>query len=245
MNKRIELKKNCMVLFIINVCVLISLLLFKIYFSKVGYLPILVNSFLVINIILLIVGIIFNVILFKNPNLYDEKKSLIIMCVVFFTYVLFNTVGMVIINKPFSSSYKKIANELSSYCDKYVCDKFENINEGSTRDFVINKTYLDYNGIQNDIEIHTKYDVNGVFFVEATVYSQNEMFSWDDIKQQVQLYYDNFDVTIDESLIKEAFDKRFNGSVKKDKISYRVSEIYEDGELIKLKTVISLNLKRE
>ncbi len=245
MDRNVELKKNCMVLFILNIGVLLSLILFKIYFSKVGYAPFLVNSMLVINIIILIIGIVFNVILLKKPNFYDERKSLITMIVLFSLYVFLNTIGVVIINKSLSSGYKKIADRLSSYCDTYVCDRYETANEGSVKDFIIKKNYLDYNGAQNDIEIHTKYDMDDIISVEATIYSQNEMFSEALIKEQVKLYYDNFGVTINDDLIKKAFDNRFEGSVKKDNMSYRVSEIYEDGELTKLKTVISLKLKQD
>lgn len=243
MNKNIELKKNCMVLFILNIGVLLSLILFKTYFSKVGYVPFLVNSMLVINVIILIIGIIFNVILLKKPNFCDDRKSLIVMIVLFFLYVFLNTIGVVIINKPLSSGYKKMADRLSSYCDTYVCDRYETVNEGRVKDFIIKKNYLDYNGVQNEIEIHTKYDMDDIISIEAIIYSENEMFSEVLIKEQVKSYYDNFGVTISDDLIKKAFDNRFDGSVKKDDMSYKVSEIYEDGELTKLKTVISLKLK--
>lgn len=243
MNKNITLKKNCILLFALNICVLLSLILFKIYFSKLGYSIILINFMFAVNVVVLIFGIIFNLVLLKNPNKYDEKKSMIWMLVLFIIYLLVNTIVVVIINKPLNDNYKKTADKLALYCDTYICDRYETIREDGIRDFIIYKTYLDYNGVQNDIEIHTKYDFNGVISVKSTIYSQNEMFSEKLIKDQVVAYYNNFNVMIDESLIKEAFDSRFKDSIKKDNLDYKVNEIYEDGELVKLKTIITLNLK--
>lgn len=243
MNKKIILKKNCVLLFILNICVLLSLVLFRTYFLKLGYSNILINFMFIFNIIILIAGIICNLVLLRKQDGYDEKKSMILMCALFVIYLLVNTIGVIIINKPLNSNFKKTADKLSLYCDTYLCDKYETINEHGIKDFIIYKTYLDYNGVQNNIEIHTKYDSNGVFYIEATVYSQNEMFSEKLIKEQIEVYYNNFDVTIDETLIKQAFDNRFNGSVKKDNLSYEVNEVYEDGELINIKTIITLKLK--
>lgn len=245
MNKNIELRKNCMILFILNICALLLMILFKVYFSSVGYPAFLINIMLGINILFLALGIVFNFILFTKPNKFDERKSIILTGVLFFIYVLINTVGVVIINKPLSSGYKKIADQLTLYCDTYVCDRYETINQGGIRDFIIRKTYLDYNGVSNDIEIHTKYDSSDVISVQAIVYSQNEMFSEMLIKEQIKVYFDNFGVSVSETLIKDAFDNRFKGSIKKDNLDYKVSEVYEEGELIKLKTIITLKLKQD
>lgn len=245
MNKSIELRKNCMILFILNICALLLMVLFKTYFSSVGYSNFLINIMLGINILFLITGIVFNFILFANPKKFDEKKSMILIGVLFAVYVLINTVGMVLLNKPLNSGYKKIADQLTLYCDTYVCDRYETINQGSVRDFIIRKTYLDYNGVSNDIEIHTKYDSSDVISVKAIVYSQKEMFSEILIKEQIKAYFDNFEVSVSEFLIKDAFDNRFKGSIKKDDLDYKVSEVYEDGELIGLKTIITLELKQD
>ncbi len=245
MNKNIEIKRNCLVLFILNIFVLLTLILFRIYFSNVGYPQVIVDTALIINIVILIIGVIFNIILVIKPNLFNERKSLITFCVLFIIYVLLNTVGVVIINDKLSDGYAEIADDLAGYCETYVCDSYETINEDGLKDFIINKTYLDYNGVENEIEIHTKYDLKDVVSVEATVSSQNEMFSEGLIKEQVQTYYNNFGVAIDESLIRQAFDNRFGEPVKKDNLTYKVSEIYEDGELIRLDTIITLDLKQD
>lgn len=245
MNKSIELRKNCIILFLLNIGALLLMILFKSYFSSVGYSTLLINIMLGINIVFLATGIVFNFILFARPNKFDEKRSIILMGILFSAYVLINTVGMVIINKPLSSGYKKIADQLTLYCDTYVCDRYETINQGGVKDFIIRKTYLDYNGVSNDIEIHTKYDSSDVISVQAIVYSQNEMFSEMLIKEQIKVYFDNFEVNVSETLIKDAFDNRFKGSIKKDNLDYKVSEVYEDGELIGLKTIITLRLKQD
>lgn len=245
MNKGIELKRNCLVLFILNICVLLTLILFRVYFSNVGYPQVIVNTALIVNIVILIIGVAFNIILVIKPNLFDERKTLITFCVLFIIYMLLNTVGVVIINDKLSDGYAKIAKELAGYCENYVCDSYETVNDDGLKDFVIKKTYLDYNGVNNDIEIHTKYDLSNVVSVEATVYSQNELFSEGLIKEQIEGYYNNFGVTIDETLIRKAFDNRFGEPVKNDNLTYKVSEVYEDGELIGIKTVITLSLKQD
>ena len=240
MNKTVELNKNCKILFILNICVLLSLVLFRNYFSSLNYSKVLINVMLIINIVILIVGIIFNVILLNKPDLYNGKKILIIIISLFILYLLINTVAVTIINKPLNRGYKKIADKLVSYCDSYNCGKYETKSYSNVRDFVISKTYLDYNGVKNDIKIHTKYDSNHIISVTADVYSQKEMFSQALIKEQLKDYFDNFNIQIDESMIEEAFENRFKKSIKKDNIYYSVSEIYEKGKLVKLKTTVTL-----
>ncbi len=245
MNKTIELRKNCIILFIINIFVLLLLVLFKKYFLSREYIPILINVILVINFIFFVVGIIFNFILLVKPNIYNEKKSIIIMVISFMMLILINIFCMVITNVLLSSDYRKIENKLITYCDIYVCDQYEIISEGKMRDFIIKKTYLDYNGIQNDIEIHTKYNSKNIITVEATVYSQKELFSEMLIKQQINNYFSNFNINIEQSLIKKAFDNRFKNSIKKDNLDYKVREVYEEEKLVKIKTIITLKLKQD
>ena len=70
------------------------------------------------------------------------------------------------------------------------------------------------------------------------------MFSEDLIKKQVEAYYSNFGVEVDANVIKQAFDNRFNGSIKKEKLTYKVSEVYDEDTLVGLKTTITLDLKQ-
>ena len=137
MNKKIILKKNCVLLFILNICVLLSLVLFRTYFLKLGYSNILINFMFIFNIIILIAGIICNLVLLRKQDGYDEKKSMILMGALFVIYLLVNTIGVIIINKPLNSNFKKTADKLSLYCDTYLCDKYETINEHGIKDFII------------------------------------------------------------------------------------------------------------
>lgn len=244
MDKKIDLKKNCVLLFVLNILVFLSLILFKVYFTKMGYSSVLVNSALIINVILLVIGVIFNVLMFKNPSFCCDKKHSVIFVVIFIIYLFINTFGVVLINKPLNSGYTKIAEELSGYCESFMCQKYETVNDGTLRDFVINNSYLDYNGVTNEVQIHTKYDSKEVLLVEATIFSQNEMFSEELIKKQVEAYYSNFGVEVDANVIKQAFDNRFNGSIKKEKLTYKVSEVYDEDTLVGLKTTITLDLKQ-
>lgn len=242
MDKKIDLKKNCVLLFVLNILVFLSLILFKVYFTKIGYSIALINTMLVINVILLVIGIVFNVLMFRNSNFCCDKKHSIIFVVIFIIYLFINTFGVVLINKPLNSGYTKIAEELSGYCESFTCQKYETVKEGTLRDFVISNSYIDYNGVENEVEIHTKYDSKEVLSVKATIYSQNEMFSEDLIKKQVEAYYSNFGVEVDAKVIKQAFDNRFNGSIKKGKLTYKVSELYDEDTLESLKTTITLDL---
>ena len=245
MNKKINIIKNTYILFIINIIVLVTLIFFKSLYTKLGYFPSLVNSILIINILILIIGVIFNILFFKKPDSFGSKKSLIIIVVIFIIYLLINTVLMFSVNKILGRSYAKINSKLSTYCDNYGCDEYETITKNGYEEFVINKSYFDYDNVQNNLSIVTKYNNKEVISVVATIYSRKQMFSETLIKDSIKNYFVNFDCDIDEQKIREAFDKRFTSSVKDKNVTYKVTEIYKDGELEKLKTTITLDLKQE
>ena len=69
------------------------------------------------------------------------------------------------------------------------------------------------------------------------------MFSEYLINEQIKSYFSNFNVATDESLIKRAFDDRFTSDVKKDNITYKVEEVYNDGILTNLKTIIEAKIR--
>ena len=243
MNKNVVLNKNTIVLFVLNILTILSCFLFRTYFITLGYLKNLIDVVMILNIIIIIIGILFNVILLMYPNKFKIKKSIIIMVIVFLLYLSINIVGINIINKKLTLSYNKISNQLFSYCNNFECEKYDTKINGWNRDFIINKSYIDFNGVKNDVEIHTIYDLKGVKKVKAIVYCQNEMFSEYLINEQIKNYFSNFNIVIDESLIKKAFDDRFIGSVKKDNIIYKVEEIYDDGILTNLKTIIETKIR--
>ena len=152
---------------------------------------------------------------------------------------------MFFINKPLSAGYTKINSKLSSYCDTYGCDKYETINKVGYEKFVIHKNYFDYDNKSNDIKIETYYNTKNVTKVIAEVYSRKEMFSETLIRDNLKNYMSEFGYDVKEEKIREAFDKRFESSVKDGIAVYGVKEIYEKENLKSLKTIITLNLKQE
>lgn len=244
MNKTIDITKNAMILFVVNIIILIGTVFFKFLYTNQGYQPVLVNVIFVINLIILILGIVFNVLFVKNKEKYDNKKSIILVIVVFILFLLLNSVFIIVVNKIYSSGYTKINSTLSSYCDTFGCDKYETVTEDGYEKFIIEKVYFDYDNIENDLKITATYNTEKVIEVEAEIYSRNEMFSETLIKETLKNYFSNFGYEIDESLITEAFEKRFTSSVEKDNATYRVTEIYNKNSLEKLKTTITLNLNQ-
>lgn len=245
MNKKIDIIKNANILFIVNIIVLISMIFFRTLYLKQGYNSLFINMVFIINILLLIAGIIFNVLFLRDSKKYDNKKCTNIIIGLFIIYLLLNTVFTFLVNIPLNKGYKQINAKLSSYCDTFGCDSFETVNDKKNKKFVIKKMYFDYDNRENELTITTTYNTKEVIKVEAEVYSRSDMYSEALIKDVLKNYFYNFDYDIDESLIKQAFDNRFNSSVKKDNASYKVTEIYNEDTLEKLKTNIVLNLKQE
>lgn len=245
MNKKLDIRKNTIILFVINIIVLISLIFFRAYYTSKLYSTVLVNVVFGVNIVLLLAGVIFNLLILKNPDKYDRPLLSKIIITVFVIYLLFNTVFMVFINKNLSSGYTKVNQELSSYCDTFGCDRYETIAGNGYEEFVIKKIYFDYNNDENDLEIVTKYNTKEVISVTATIYSNKDMFSETIIYDELKNYFSNFGYDIKESKIKEAFDNRITSSVSDDNATYKVTEVYKNEELQKLKTIITLDLKQE
>lgn len=246
MNKKLDIRKNTNVLFILNIIILITMIFFKICYTNLNYSNLLINGCLVLNIVILLLGVIFNFMFIKNADKYDNSMTLKIIILIFIIYLLLNTVGIFLINKSISNNYTKINDRLSSYCDTFGCDKYETRTNGEYEEFIIKKTFFDYNNVENELEITTKYNTKNVISVTATVYSQNEMFSETLINEQIKNYFTNFNYDIKEEKIREAFDKRFESKVNDNNAIYKVTEIYNDkNELEKLKTVITLTLEQE
>lgn len=242
MNRKIEINFTCKYLFIVNMIILFSLVLFKSVYTKLGYYYNLVNSIFIFNIILFIIMILYNIYTLFNPKL-KQKNIIIIISLIFILYILFNTLGIYLLNIPYNKKYLKISNKLTTYCEKYMCDTFDTINNKSNKSFIIRKTYLDYNNNLNDIEIKNDFNSKKVYYITAYIYSNNRSFSAELIKDELDLYLKNFNITLDEELIKKAFDKRFKGEIESKNIKYKVVEIYDKKKVLqKLKTKISIKL---
>lgn len=246
MNKNLDIRRNTNVLFVLNIVIFITMIFFRNYYGKLGYTNIIINTFLTVDILILILGIIYNVLFIKNVEKYDNTKTFIIIIAVFLFYLLLNTVGTISINKIVRGSYAKVGANVLGYCNEYACDKYETIAIDGYEVFVIYNKYYDYDKKENELEIRTKYNKDEVVSVTATVYSRKKMFSEELIKENIKNYYYIFDAEIDSKKIRQAFDKRFDGTIVDDNLEYKVREIYnQDGKLEKLKTVITLELKKD
>lgn len=245
MNKNLDIRRNTNVLFVLNIVVFITMIFFRNYYGKLGYTNLIINTVLFINIVVLIVGIVFNVFFIKDARKYDSNKVLMIIFIIFFAYLFLNTVGTISINKIVRGRYLTMANKVRNYCKTYNCDNYEVLTEDGYEIFVIKNTYFDYDNKKNDLEIRTKYSRDEVVSVVATVYSRKEMFSEALIEEKTKNYFYNFNAKIDNKKIRDAFEKRFDGEVNDGNINYKVREVYnKKKELEKLKTVITLTLKQ-
>lgn len=242
-NKEIKLTKTTKILFVINLLVLLSLIAFRYIYNYLVYYPVLVNVFLVINILILLFGIIFNIITLKNENKYNNSKYVKLIIILFIVYLLLNTIGIYIINKPIENKYKKISDKLSSYCTSFYCDTYNTKYVGKNRVFIIKKEYLDYNNNINTIEIKTYYNKNNIYKIDANIYTDNDSFSPNLIKNELDKYFSNFNISLNEEAIEKSFENRFEKEIEKDNIIYRVSEIYDKKVLTKLKIRVICNIK--
>jgi len=237
-NKEIKLSKNVIFLFIVNLFIVISMFCLKYYYNYKMYEKRIINMFLIINIIFLIFGIVYNVFLLLS-NKKDDKVNLLLIVTYLVIYILLNTFVIYVVNKPLNDGYRKNSLLLYEYCDINNCENYYNVNHKGYRDFIIKNKYFDYNNKENDIIITIKYNYKNIVSINAVIYSDNDMFSEKIIKEQLDKYFVYFKKNIQEDLIRKAFDERFNGKVTNDGISYKVSEIIQNNKLISLKTNIS------
>ena len=220
MNKIVDIRKNTIILFIINLMVFVGTIFSKNLYTNKGYFTHLINITLIINLVILTVGIIYNIIFVKNPDKYDNQKYTILIISVFLFFLLINSVFIIFSNRYLN---KKYTNEK----------------------FIIQNTYFDYENVQNNLKITTTYNTHEILFIKAEVYSRNESFSETLIKDNLKDFFSKFHYEINENKIKEAFDKRFDSPVRDKNATYKVTEIYKNKELVNLKTIITLDLKQE
>ena len=243
MSKNIELTKNIKVLFGVNLFVLISLFFFRLLFNDLGYYFALVNIMTVINVVFLLFGIVFNVLLLIKKECFDNKTSFIAIIVATIIYLIINTVGIYILNKPIQNKYNEYSNKLYKYCKLYECETFEIISNNDKKEYIIENNYLDYNNNLNSVKFNAIYDINGIYEISAVIISDNELYSQDLIKEIVDNYFNYFNKKIDTELIKRAFDIRFEGELKENEYIYKVTEVYDENILLKIKTEIMVKLK--
>ena len=122
------------------------------------------------------------------------------------------------------------------------CDKYETTNLGNKRDFIIYKNYYDYNNLRNSIKIHTIYDTSKIINIKAIIYSDNELYSEQLIRDELNNYFLNYNININVEKIKEAFFNRDSRRVNENNINYKVISVYKDGMLDKFETIIDVVL---
>ena len=88
MNSKVSLNKNTIILFICNVMVLLLSICFNKIFTYLEYPSYFIRIVQIINYIVLIIGIIFNVIFLKKAKKYDDKKHMIIIILSFVLYLI-------------------------------------------------------------------------------------------------------------------------------------------------------------
>ncbi len=241
MNKQIKIDKNMKIIFIMDLLVFIMNLIFRYIYINIGYYYNLVNIAFIFNIIFLVLCIIctINFIIGKRAVRYFP----LIIFLLFGVYILFNTVGMILINKPIEKEYKKTARKIISYCQKYSCDTYETKYIKDKRLLVIQKTYFDYDNNENNIVFETLYNKDRILKITAYIDSSSNLYSEELIKNELDGYFERFNKEISEEYILKAFENRFNGNIKHDGILYKVSEIYDnDNNLVKLKTIITIEI---
>lgn len=242
MNNQIKITNSVKCLFVVNIFLLLTIFLFKSIFSYLEYYFLLVNIEFIVNICILFCIIIFNVfVLIKQKEF--KLRQFILALLLFCTFYLFsNILIMNLVNDVYENKYNKISNNLIKYCNYYDCETYKTKKNKEIRIFSLTKTYLDYNEESNKINILTKYNTNKVMTIKVIIYSNNNAFSANLIKDNVDTYLLNFGLEIDSNMINKAFDNRFNGSISNRNSKYKVIEIYEESVLKQLKTEIIFSL---
>lgn len=238
MNKEIKLTTKEIVLICFLVFILLLTFLFKNYYMYNGYHYYTVIAIFILSLILFAIGIVIFILkLIKNNNEYEKYIiSVVVIC------LLLNTFVTILINNTFNNGYNKISDKLLSYCGEYKCDRYETVINKNNRTFKLKKVYQDYNGNFNEIEIGILYTNKKIKKVNATVFSSSTMFSENLIKENLNSYLKNFDISINEKMIKEAFEKRRGGKIHEKNKTYVVEEVYENNTIKSYKTTIIINL---
>lgn len=242
MNRNIELNKEIISMFIINAVLLVFAFIIRTLLLKIGFFEYMTNVIFVLNIIMLIIGIVINVLfLNKKSKLYSGNTVIYIILFVFII-ILFNISLVAIYNKSLSK-YDDITNKILGYCDSYECYKYNTNVKGNLKNITLEKRYFDYNNKENNINISVLYNEKNVTNINIKMNIDNECFSSSMVVENLTAYLNNFNVQLQEDNINEAFNKRDDKEVVRDKITYKVKSIYDDnGTLLYFKIIIDINL---
>ena len=240
MDKKIKLGPSSIMVFILNIIIFIASIFLKRFYTGLGYYPGILDVTFIINIILLLVCILFNIyILIKDA--IPLKKVIISAAIICIFYSIVNFGLVFFANKKYNSSYSRINQKLIIYCKEYYCNKYETFNLKNKRKFSLEKKYRDYNNETQLIKINVIYNKQNIEEIESIIYSSNESYSSYLIKEQLSLYLSNFNIEIEEKKIDEAFKKRDN-NIKYENILYEVKGVYKRKNLEGFKTKIKISL---
>lgn len=240
MNKEIKIDRNIKILFIVDILVFVMTLILRYTYINIGYYYKLVNIAFILNILFFILCIIYTIYLVLGKKVLDH--FILIIFSLLGVYILFNTLGVIFINKPIEKQYKKTAEKVLSYCEQYSCDTYETKYMKDKRILTIQKTYFDYDNNENTIVFETLYDKDKIINLTASIDSSSDLYSEEIIKKELDSYFLIFDKQINEKYVINAFENRFIGEIKHNDMTYKVTEIYDNNNLIKLKTIITLKL---
>ena len=241
MDKKIIINNSSIIYFVLNIVLLTISLFLKQFYSNIGYSLSLVNITFVINIIILLLSIAFNIYLLLYNNI-SLKKVIISVVIISIIYSFMNFIMVPLLDKKYNSEYYKTTEKLVSYCKEFSCNKYETSNLKNKKKFSLEKNYTDYNSETQLIKFNVVYDKSGVSNIETVVYSSNESYSSYLIKEQISSYLSKFNVEIVEEKINEAFEKRDNNSIKHNDVIYKVESIYNKDNLDGFKTIMKISL---
>lgn len=241
MNNKVNIKKSNKKLLVLSIFVLMLSIVFKILYSYLGFSISICNIFFIINIFLLLITVVYNILLLFKYDTFNKYLKFIKLYIIF--YIILNTVITIICNIPYLINISHVEEKIVSNCESFNCETFDY----NKNVFTLTKQYLDYSKNSNYINIKNYYNQVGVYKIKAEIYSDKNLFSeyliYEQVKDWFIMYYD---IEPDFYYIGEAFKRReTKEKLEKNKYSYYVEEVYENDELIKMKTIIILNIDEE
>ena len=241
MRKNIKLSTSSIIFFILNIIILISSVVLRNIYINIGYDLKIINIIFILNIIILLLCISFNIYLLIYDNIKLKKVIFLVLSIVV-AYSFINIFLTSYVNKKCNEEYFKITEKLTNYCKEFYCSKYETISLKDKRKFRLEKKYTDYNNETQLIEISIIYGKELIKEIDAIIYSSNESYSTFLIKEQLSLYFSNFNIELDEESINSAFEKRDEGNIKFENQIYEVKSIYNKEILDGFKTKIKISL---
>ena len=245
MNKEIRLKNDAIVLFFANIVMIIIIFIMRYICGIIGVSNFVKNLISIINILILLLGIYFNIVVYKEKINDNVRKNIILTVCLVLAIILQEVSGVFIINKITLSKYSKVTDEIVNYCRQQKCDKYETIKKDKYLDFKITNKYLDSNEKSNYYEIHNICTTSEVVQINIIVYSDKDSYSEDLIVRLTSDYLKQYNTEISTTALGKAFEKRLlNDKEIEGNVTYLVTEKYnKSNKLLGLITTIEIRLE--